>query len=53
MRCEKCRASMIEKLPDQEENHPNKERAVVFECLQCGQKKDQRLLTSFWRRLAA
>lgn len=53
MRCEKCGALMVERPLDLEKDNPKGERAIVFECMQCGYKECQPLVTSFWRRLAA
>ncbi len=53
MKCEKCYALMIEKLPSRQMEDVEEEHAIVFECPQCGHTEYQPLITSFWRRLAA
>ena len=53
MICEQCDAPMIEKLPARQREEAGEEKAIIFECPQCGHTEYQRLIASFWRRLAA
>ncbi|MDI3465710.1 MAG: hypothetical protein OJF50_004531 [Nitrospira sp.] len=51
MICEQCDALMIERLPARQREEADEEKAIVFECPQCGHTEYQRLIASFWRAI--
>jgi RNase P subunit RPR2 len=53
MICEKCHVPLIERRPIRESEEAKGEKAVVFECPECGHTEDRIVISSFWRKLAA
>ena len=53
MRCEQCHALIDDASHIQYKEETDEEKAIVFQCPQCGHTEYQPLIESFWRRLAA